>query len=262
MVSNDRKRAETNRPAVGNVLARCPDMSMTTKRFLSGAGLALALLAVTGAPAAAQSNRNDDRVCFYRDAQFQGPSWCFSPGDELADLRDRRNEISSIRISGRARVIVYDEREFAGASDEFDRDVADLTLRNLEGRRTWNDRIESFAVVAEDRGFGGFGRGIGRGRGRGNGRNDDRDVRTRVCVYENLNYQGRSRCWDADEEERNLNRTTDLNDRISSIRVFGRTAVDVYRDAEFRGQRLRIDRDIPDLGAINWGDQISSLQVR
>jgi hypothetical protein len=217
---------------------------------------AVVLIAIA-TPAAAQRGRTDDRVCFYRDVQFGGPSWCYEPGDELADLRGNRNEISSIRIFGRARVIVYDEREFTGLSDEFDRDVADLTLRNMEGRRTWNDRIESFEVVAEGRG-----RGLARGRGRAGNRDDDvRRERDRICAYEEPNYQGRSRCWDVDEEERNLNRT-DLNDRISSIRVFGRSRVEVYRDADFRGQRLRIDRDVPDLGALNFADQISSLQVK
>lgn len=237
--------------------------------------LGFAVLSASVAPAIAQRDRDQDRVCFYRDAQFQGPSWCYMAGDELADLRDRRNEISSVRIFGSARVIVYDEREFSGASDEFDRDVADLSLRAMEGRRTWNDRIESFRVVGGRRGFGG---GLGRERGRDRDRDGDRDrdrdgdrdrdrdrdrdARSRVCVFEDPNYQGRSQCWDADEEERNLNRSTSLNDRISSIRVFGRARVDVYRDADFRGQRLRIDRDIPNLDAMGWGDQISSLQVK
>lgn len=91
------------------------------------------LLAVSVAPAAAQGGREDDRVCFYRDVQYQGQAWCYRAGDELADLRDRRNEISSLRIFGRARAIVFDEREFLGASDEFDMDVPDLTLRVMEG---------------------------------------------------------------------------------------------------------------------------------
>jgi hypothetical protein len=213
------------------------------------------LLAGMVVPAAAQGGRNDDRVCFYRDVQFQGPSWCYQPGDELADLRDRRNEISSIRIVGRARVVVFDEREFLGTTDEFDMDVPDLTLRAMEGRRTWNDRIESFTIAL-------VGRGRGRGVGRGGGERDDRTSRDRICVYEGANYQGRSQCWDAGEEETNLNRTNGWNDQISSIRVFGRTSIDLYRDAGFRGQRLRINGDVPDLGSMNWGDQVSSFQVR
>jgi len=216
---------------------------------------------MTGAHADAQqgqNNRNDnaDRVCFYRDVQFEGPSWCYRPGDELADLRDRGGEISSIRIFGRARVIVYDMDGFMGMSDEFDMDVADLRLRAMEGRRNWNDRIDSFQVLA-------YGRQRGRGYGYGRG-NDDRGnqpARDRICVYEDINYGGRSQCWNIDEDQDNLS-GMGWNDRISSVRVFGRARVELYRDAGFRGGRVRLDRDTPDLGAMNWSDQISSFQVR
>jgi hypothetical protein len=229
---------------------------MTRLMFLLGVGV---LLAGFAAPAAAQGPRDGDRVCFYKDVQYQGQAWCYRTGDELADLRDRRNEISSLRIFGRARVTVFDEREFAGASDEFDMDVPDLSLRNMEGRRNWNDRIESFAIGADRGGRRG---GIFGNRG---DRNDDRDrraARDRICVYEGANYAGRSQCWDAGEEEANLNRTNGWNDRIASIRVFGRASLDVYRDAEFRGRGYRNNRDTPDLGPLNWGSQISSFRVR
>jgi hypothetical protein len=220
-------------------------------------------LALTALPAFAQGRRDDndagDRVCFFRDVNYGGPSWCFRPGDELADLRDRGGEISSIRIVGRLRVVVYDEDEFLGASDEFDMDVPDLRLRVMEGRRNWNDRIDSFEVVP----FGRRGRGPGFGRGNrggGDGR-ENRPSADRICVYEDSNYGGRSQCWNANESQGNLS-GTGMNDRISSIRVFGRARLEVYRDANYRGERLRIDRDAPDLGPMNWGDQISSFQIR
>jgi hypothetical protein len=229
--------------------------------------IALTVLAIwlPGADAFAQQGRgrNDDRdgdrVCFYRDIQFEGPFWCYRPGDELADLRDRGNEISSIRIFGRARVIVWDDEEFMGASDEFDMDVADLRLRNMEGRRNWNDRIDSFQVLGPGRGLGAF-FGFGRGGRDNRGDRDSRPARDRVCVYEDINYGGRSQCWNADEEERNLN-GLGWNDRISSVRVFGRARVEFYRDANYRGGQLRLDRDAPDLGALDWSDRISSFQV-
>jgi hypothetical protein len=227
------------------------------------AALAVLGFSLTGAHAFAQQGRDrndtrsDDRVCFFRDIQFEGPSWCYRPGDELADLRDRGNEISSIRIFGRARVIVYDLEEFMGASDEFDMDVADLRLRNMQGRRNWNDRIESFQVV----GFNRRGRGFAFGRDRDDRAYDNRPALDRICVYEDVDYGGRSQCWSADEEVRNLS-GTGWNDRISSIRVFGRARIEVYRDSNYRGERLRLERDAPDLGAINWSDQISSFQVR
>jgi hypothetical protein len=225
-------------------------------------------ISMTALPAFAQQgrdrndNRDTDRVCFYRDVDFQGPSWCYRPGDELADLRNRSNEISSIRIVGRARVIVYDQEEFMGASDEFDMDVPNLRLRAMEGRRDWNDRIDSFQVVSFNRRGRGFGLGRDRDRDdRDDARGDNRPARDRICVYEDVNYGGRSQCWTADEEARNLS-GTGWNDRISSIRVFGRARVEIYRDSDYRGERLRLDRDVSDLGAMNWNDQISSFQIR
>ena len=201
-------------------------------------------------------DRDGDRVCFFMHVQFEGPSWCYLPGDEMADLRERRNEVSSVRVFGRARVVVYDLREFTGASDEFDMDVPDLTLRNMERTRSWNDRIDSFQVVY------GFG-------GRGNRGRDDRDFRDygpsrdRICVYDEANYRGRSQCWDVGQFERNLSRTNGWNDQISSVRVFGRARVDLYRDADYRGERLRINRDLSDLTTMPyWNDQISSFEVR
>lgn len=203
--------------------------------------------------------REEDRVCFYRDVNFQGPAWCYRPGDELADLGHRRNEISSIRIEGsRVRVQVFDRREFAGDSEEFTSDVPDLTLRNMGGSRTWNDRIESFRIEAA---FDGAGRRrpIRRARDdRGNPFGRDGGV----CVYEFADFRGRSECWAPGEEIPNLNRLEDWNDRISSIRVYGRARVRVYRDAQFRGGSIEVNRDVRDLTTVDWDDRISSIQVR
>jgi hypothetical protein len=237
---------------------------MTKQRGLIALTVLGFFLTAGHASAQGRNTRDDDRqggdrVCFFRDINFEGPSWCYRPGDELADLRDRGDEISSIRIFGRARVVVFDMDEFMGASDEFDMDVADLRLRAMEGRRNWNDRIDSFQVLAPGRRRGQFGGG-GSGRGRDDNR-DNRPARDRICIYEDVNYGGRSQCWNADEDENNL-AGNGWNDRISSIRIFGRARVEVYRDSNYRGGRLRIDRDMPDLNSMNWGDQISSFQVR
>ena len=220
-----------------------------------GLVLMMALLGLSIVPidAVAQGERARDRVCFYRDVEFQGWEVCYRPGDELADLRDRRNEVSSIRVFGRARVVVYDLREFDGASDEFNSDVPDLTLRNMAGSRSWNDRIDSFQIES------GFDRPGRRGP---RADRDDRFGRDGICVFDEPDFRGRSQCWEAGEEERNLNRLNAWNDRISSIRVFGRARAIVYTDAGYRGQRLRIDRDIPDLRSVDLDDQISSIDVR
>ena len=64
-----------------------------------------------------------------------------------------------------------------------------------------------------------------------------------------------------------LGRRASWNDHISSIRVFGPTRVTLYRDINFRGDRVTVDRDIPDLrrlrmtGSMNWDNQVSSLDI-
>jgi hypothetical protein len=207
------------------------------------------------APAQEGRGRDESRVCFYRDVNFAGASWCYQPGDEVADLRNRRNEISSIRITGRARVLVFDEREFEGDAEEFSSDVPDLTLRNMSGSRSWNDRIDSFRIESP----------AGGSRGRDRDRSDRGNPFGRdggICVYEFADFRGRSECWPAGSSVDNLNQLENWNDRISSIRVYGRARARAHRDARFRGGHVDIDRDIRDLASIGWDDRISSIDVR
>jgi len=131
----------------------------------------LTLVLIAGS--ASQLERQNDRVCIYQDIHYQGWEQCYSPGDEVANLRDRRNNISSIRIFGRARVTVFEESIFRGASEEFDSNVPDLGLRIMSGSRSWSDRIDSLKVDWDSRG-----RPFGRDRPRDN-RNRQRDE---VCV--------------------------------------------------------------------------------
>ena len=245
-------------------------MTRTGSRTLCALGILVTLLSFSRDGAAQFGRDRDDRgrngrdrVCFYKDSQFQGWEQCYQVGDEIADLGGRKNAISSFRIMGRARVVVYDQRGFQGDSDEFSSDVADLEFRNRSGSKSWNDRIESIRILPDGRG--GFG-GIFRPQNRDD--RDDRDDRNGsigrgregVCVYDQPNFRGRSTCWEAGQDERNLNRLEGWNDRIRSIRVYGRARARVYRDAGYRGERLEIDHDMRDLG--NWSNQISSIEVR
>jgi len=201
--------------------------------------------------------RGGDGVCFYQDAHYQGWEVCYRDGDDVSNLRERRDAISSIRIYGRARVVVYEDTNFEGNSMEFTSDVANLEFRSTSGSRTWNDRIESLRV---DSGFGRF---------RSDGRREERrvDGREGICVFEHADYRGRSECFEAIDDVRDLQRFGNWNDTISSIRIFGRARAVFYQDRGFRGESLFVDRDIRDLarlrlrGASSWNDQISSLQV-
>jgi hypothetical protein len=51
------------------------------------------------------------------------------------------------------------------------------------------------------------------------------------------------------------------NDRISSIRIFGRADVRVYRDTRFRGESLRLRSNVADLEDEGFDDAISSIRT-
>jgi hypothetical protein len=229
--------------------------------------------------AAAQFNRGGDRVCFYQDNNYRGNDRCYAPGDEISDIRNAR--ISSIRIDGRARVIVYGERNFRGNEVEFRNDVPDLAQVRIPGSRSsWNDRIGSIRVVSDngrydsrnDRQSGRYGypnpqdnypypQGRSQSRYPQSGNNDEG-----VCVYEKPNYQGRSQCWSSSVDLGDLG-PSGWSDKIQSVRVYGGARVMAFRDIHYQGERVLIDRDVAnldDLGmraAGNWNRQISSLQV-
>jgi hypothetical protein len=53
-----------------------------------------------------------------------------------------------------------------------------------------------------------------------------------------------------------------MNDRISSIRVFGNAEVTVYQDRDFQGRSQTIASDISDLRRDGWNDTITSIRVQ
>jgi hypothetical protein len=243
---------------------------------------ALVLFTVAQLSVAAQINRNgrnnqDGRVCLYQNDNYSGWEECYKVGDEVTALQPGHNsQASSIRIYGRVRAIVYAENGFKGASTEFDSDVPVLRLRAAPEGHTWNDRIMSLRVVSEYGGVGVGGGGVGGG---GGVRRPDvvvpapapvpqgRGISEGICVYARPNYQGREECWRAGEDLADLRRRSGFDNQISSVRVFGGARAIFYRNANFRGQNLVVDRDIPDLsrmrmeGNQTWNNQISSVQI-
>jgi len=205
----------------------------------------LSLCALAPRDAAADSPRGRDRVCVYEHADFQGREQCYGIGETIRDLGDRRDTISSIRIEGRARITLFEHAQFGGREVTVDSDVRDL--RRIGG---WNDEVDSLRVGVD---------GHGDGR-RDEPRRGDRDRGDRVCVYEDVGFRGNSQCFSGGDAERDLN-SNGWNDRISSIRVFGRSRLAIYEHSNFEGQDWVVDRDIPDLKRFNWNDRISSLRI-
>ena len=213
----------------------------------------VALFAVWPADVAAQSYGNDNRVCFYEAANYRGWEQCYGPGSNLANLGNRRNRISSIRIYGPAVVSLHDGAGYTRL--EFHSNVPDLR-RIISATKSWNGRVDAVRVRwGNDR------------PGREPVRVPARQVRDGICVYEHAGYGGRSECFEAGDRIHDVVRRYGRNDEISSIRVFGRAVVVLYRDIYFAGEQLLVDRDIPDLARVsmapfrNWNDQASSMQV-
>jgi peptidase inhibitor family I36 len=79
-----------------------------------------------------------------------------------------------------------------------------------------------------------------------------------ACFYENANFSGQSFCIDTNS----TNPLVGMNDRISSIRLFGNAAVTVYQDRDFQGRSATFSSDVYDLTRNGWNDTITSVRVR
>jgi hypothetical protein len=108
--------------------------------------LAGCALVVTSAAAihAGQGPVPQNGACFYRDAEYRGQYVCVSSGNRTGSLPDGlRNEVSSIRIFGRAEVKIYENQNFEGRTAHFTADAP-----NLEGQG-WNDKVSAVEVWAK-----------------------------------------------------------------------------------------------------------------
>jgi hypothetical protein len=81
-----------------------------------------------------------------------------------------------------------------------------------------------------------------------------------VCFFKDPNFRGDYFCADAGDSMSSV--PDDMNDRISSIRIFGPAEVIVFRDVRFGGDSTRFRGDIGNLKDEGWNDRISSIRVR
>jgi hypothetical protein len=81
-----------------------------------------------------------------------------------------------------------------------------------------------------------------------------------VCFYKDPNFNGDYFCARSGDNFASV--PDGMNDRISSIRIFGRAEVTVFKDIRFAGRSSRFDNDIRNLKNEGWNDLISSIRVR
>ncbi len=183
------------------------------------------------------SSDSEPRIgaCFYTDADYRGDSFCASTGDDQRNVEERFNDkVSSIRVFGSAEVTVYEDENFGGASRTFRQDVSNL--------RDWNDKITSYKVTGSQYGGG----------------SSDSEPRIGACFYVDADYRGERFCMSPGESQRIVGGR--YNDKISSVRVFGRAEVTVYEDEDFRGASRTLRQDVPNLR--DWNDKITSIEIR
>ncbi len=94
-----------------------------------------------------------------------------------------------------------------------------------------------------------------------------------VRVYTDAGFTGDSFAITQAQVERNLNYVANTyrgwNDKISSIHIKGDFSVVLYKDAELRGNAIRIDESVANLRDLrridpadgNWNDTVSSFEV-
>jgi len=80
-----------------------------------------------------------------------------------------------------------------------------------------------------------------------------------VCFYEDINFGGRYFCSPVGSTTSSV--PSGMNDRISSVRVFGNAAVTLFRDPNFRGDSRVITSDLADLRGLGFNDRLSSYEV-
>jgi hypothetical protein len=87
----------------------------------------------------------------------------------------------------------------------------------------------------------------------------DREPRDGACFYEDRNYRGQYFCVEAGDSVDAM--PSGANDRVSSIRLFGRADVRIFRDTRFRGASLRLTANVRDLGDQEFDDAVSSIRI-
>jgi len=80
-----------------------------------------------------------------------------------------------------------------------------------------------------------------------------------ACFFEDVNFNGRYFCLRPGDSLTSM--PSGMNDRISSIRMYGGADVTVFRDKNMRGRSTRFGGEVPDLRRSGWNDQISSIEV-
>jgi hypothetical protein len=94
---------------------------------------------------------------------------------------------------------------------------------------------------------------------------EDQYRRGGACFYKDIDFGGPKFCMGPGERMAMV--PPGFNDEISSIRIFGRTEITVYKNRDYGEPRLRLRDDVANLRTYqvspghSWNDPISSIEV-
>jgi hypothetical protein len=218
-------------------------------------GVVFAMTALLAIPSAAMAQRwgrapfPGSGACFFQDVDFRGEYFCVPAGENIGRVPDDMNDrISSIRIFGRAEVVVFRDVRFGGGATRFGRNIRDLRDEN------WNDRISSVRIEIPGR-DGDFRDSGGRSEGE-TAKAREMVRRAYLSVFQRepdpaaegwVDNVLRNH-WSETDLERELRNTPEYRDKVTLTRPKAQEMV--------RRAYLNVFKREPDPGAAGWVDNV------
>jgi len=244
--------------------------SMNTAR-LGPLLLALGLLPLLSL---AQPHRLEPRAFLYADPDFRGESIECAPGAAIEDLRDLtfpsgrkvNDKISSVRLEGGARVVLFADPIFSGDRVELMESVRDLRRLPRSPGRTWDDCVSSLRMSG--------GEPERHGRDARWEQPAERRREGGATLYADPDFRGESLWLEPGTAIDDLRAVTfesgrRVNDKVSSIRIEGGVRVTLFADPNFSGDRIDLTESVRDLRALarspdrrlSWDDCLTAVRV-
>jgi hypothetical protein len=198
---------------------------------------ALFVMAALAVPSAAMAQRwgrdpfPGSGACFFRDVEFRGEYFCVPAGEDVVRLPYEMNDaISSIRVFGRAEVIVFTNDRFRGDWVRFEH-----SIRDLRDER-WNDRISSLRVGIDWR---------------------EPEFREHRGRFDGGRFEDRDRADDRRDGDFRDRRDDDVRDRRDDDRRDGRGESETTRARDIvRRSYVAVLQREPDPTAEMWVEQV------
>ncbi|WP_133309773.1 peptidase inhibitor family I36 protein [Parashewanella spongiae] len=146
----------------------------------------------------AESNENiteRDKICLYEHPEYQGEEWCYGV-ENISWIGDHRNDqVSSIKLYGRAFVTVFGHGSFKGKQTKI--------LANTYKMGALDDSISSFKVGT-------------------------RKSNNFACLFENNGFRGTPYCLEENQEQNDLDNTAIGRNSAESLLISGKVTTELY----------------------------------